>query len=184
MITSRNYEGYFNEIKATIDLTIANITWTNIQIEDWCKFYAQVHNCKEKWCTEFLNKYNKLEKYDKRKDIFCIPIILYICCVNEIDIEEHNSVAGIYDIAFRKIGDREHGRRNRSQELTESDKRLLDINWQYTKELAFQMFLNDTLESALDNDLVNAAKFMTAKICNTTERAIRPATERYYAVFC
>lgn len=183
LITSRNYEGYFNEIKATIDLTIATITWTNIQIENWCKFYAQVHKCKEKWCTEFLNKYNKLKKHDKRKDIFCIPIILYICCVSEIDIEEHNSVAGIYDTAFRKIGKREHGRRHRSQELTESDKRLFDINWQYTKELAFQMFLNDTLESALDNALVNAAKSMTAKICNTTEDAIKPTTERYYAVF-
>ena len=183
LITSRNYEGYFNNVESTYDLIIATITWTNIQIEDWCKFYAQVHKCKEKWCNEFLNKYNKLEKHDKRKDIFCIPIILYICCVSEIDIGEHNSVAGIYDTAFRKIGEREHGRRHRSQELTESDKRLLDINWQYTKELAFQMFLNDTLESALDNALVNAAKSMTAKICNTTEMAIRPATERYYAVF-
>ena len=45
------------------------------------------------------------------------------------------------------------------------------------------MFLNDTLESALDNSLVNVAKSMTAKICSTTEDAIKPTTERYYAVF-
>ena len=45
------------------------------------------------------------------------------------------------------------------------------------------MFLNNTLESALGNDLVNAAKAMTAKICNTTEADIQPETDRYYAVF-
>ncbi len=183
LITSRNYEGYFNEVKASYDLTIATITWTNVQVEEWCKSYVKVHECKENWSTEFLSKYNKLKDYDKRKEIFCIPIILYICCVSEIDIEEHNSVAGIYDTAFKNIGGREHSRRNRSSELTESDKRQFDINWQYTKELAFQMFLNNTLESALGNDLVNAAKAMTAKICNTTEADIQPETDRYYAVF-
>ncbi len=183
LITSRNYKGYFNEVKASYDLTIATIKWTNLQIEKWCKSYVKVHECKENWCTEFLSKYNELNGYDKRKEIFCIPIILYICCVSEIDIEEHNSVAGIYDTAFKNIGGREHSRRNRSSELTESDKRQFDINWQYTKELAFQMFLNNTLESALGNDLVNAAKAMTAKICNTTEADIKPETDRYYAVF-
>ena len=183
LITSRNYEGYFNEVEATYDLTIETIIWTNMQIKEWCEFYVQVHKCKENWCTEFLSKYNELDDYDKRKEIFCIPIILYICCVSEIDIEEHNSVAGIYDTAFKNIGGREHSRRNRSRELTELDRRQFDINWQYTKELAFQMFLNNTLESALGNDLVNAAKAMTAKICNTTEADIQPETDRYYAVF-
>lgn len=183
LITSRNYEGYFNEVKSTNDLTIETIAWTNVQIKEWCEFYVKAHNCKEKWCTEFLNKYNELEEYDKMRDIFCIPIILYICCVSEIDIEEHNSIAGIYDTAFKNIGKREHGRIDRNSKLKELDKRQFDINWQYTKELAYQMFLNGTLESALDNKLVKAAKAMTAKVCNTTETNIKPETERYYAVF-
>lgn len=183
LITSRNYKGYFSEVKATSDVKIDTIKWTDMQIENWCESYVNVHNCKRNWCKEFIRKYNELNDDDKRKEIFCIPIILYICCVCEIDIAEHNSVAGIYDAAFKKIGGREHARKKRNSELRNSDERLIDVNWQYTKELAFQMFLNDKLESALDNSLIKAAKAMTAKLCNTTESSIRLETDRYYAFF-
>lgn len=150
IITSR--EGYFYSISKTNNIEVQTMLWNQSSVNNWCKYYVKVHNEKKDWCERFKEKYNNLNDYDKRKDIFCTPIILHICCVNEIDISKHNSVASIYDEAFNLIGKRMHS------DLREDNENSFKISKQFTKELAFQMFLNDKLEDVLGSDLVIIAK--------------------------
>jgi len=186
LITSRNHEGYFEEIESDNNLEIENIVWTSDEINQWCKKYCEVHkdNLRIKnWCKNFIKQYEALDSVDKRKDIFCTPIILYICCAKEIDISKHDSVAGIYDEAFHYIGNREHGKTGRTNDLKENDEEQFKINWQYTKELAFQMFLNDSLESALSGTFINKAHERTAELLEKENTEIKPQLAKYFAVF-
>ncbi len=186
LITSRNHEGYFEEIKPDNNLEIENIVWTSAEINQWCEKYCEVHKNNlriDNWCKNFIKQYKALASEDKRKDIFCTPIILYICCVKEIDISKHDSVAGIYDEAFHYIGNREHGKTGRTNDLKENDEEQFKINWQYTKELAFQMFLNNSLESALSGTFVKKAYERTAELMEKENTEIKPQLAKYFAVF-
>lgn len=185
LITSRYHSGYFEEIKSDNKLIISTIAWTEDEISEWCNKYCNVHKNntrKQEWCENFIQSYEKLEPNDNRKDIFCTPIILYICCAKEIDISKHDSIAGIYDAAFYHIGHREHSKEN-SEDLKIPDDKQFKINWQYTKELAFQMFLNDILESGLDDELVNEAKIRTKELLQETDFEIDNNIQKYFAVF-
>ncbi len=186
LITSRNHEGYFEEIKPDNNLEIENIVWTSAEINQWCEKYCEVHKNNlriDNWCKNFIKQYKALASEDKRKDIFCTPIILYICCVKEIDISKHDSVAGIYDEAFHYIGNREHGKTGRTNDLKENDEEQFKINWQYTKELAFQMFLNNSLEAALSGTFVKKAYERTAELMEKENTEIKPQLAKYFAVF-
>lgn len=186
LITSRNHEGYFEVIEPDNNLEIENIVWTSAEVNKWCKKYCEVHKNNlriDNWCKNFIKQYEALDSVDKRKDIFCTPIILYICCAKEIDISKHDSVAGIYDEAFRYIGNREHGKTGRTNDLKENDKEQFKINWQYTKELAFQMFLNNSLEAALSGTFVKKAYERTAELMEKENTEIKPQLAKYFAVF-
>ena len=150
IITSRM--GYFNEIRRNPSIDIASIYWDEDSITDWCKAYCKIHKNRVSWCESFKKSYTNLEEKDKRKEVFCTPLILYICCVSQVDISKHNSVASIYDEAFNVIGAR------RYNEWTEVSKKEFEVNRQFTKELAFQMFLNDKLEDILGSNFVQIAK--------------------------
>lgn len=185
LITSRNYKGYFEEIKPDNELIISTITWTESEISEWCGKYCDIHKNneqKQKWCEKFIQNYNELEPTDSRKDIFCTIIILYICCAKEIDISKHDSIAGIYDAAFRHIGHREHSKEN-SEDLKFPDEKQFKINWQYTKEIAFQMFLNNILEYGLDNEFVSVAQARTKELLDETDFEIDNNIQKYFAVF-
>lgn len=155
IITSR--EGYFNPVNLTNNICIKKIEWDTKSVNDWCDSYSDIHKNKKEWCENFKKEYNRLNNNDKRKEIFCAPIILYICCVNDIDISKHDTVTGIYDEAFNVIGRRKHNM------LGFIDENSYIINKQFTKEIAFQMFLNDKLEDILNSDLVKLAKEKTLK---------------------
>ena len=150
IITSRM--GYFSKINRNNHVDVATIFWEEDSVIDWCDKYCQMHNNKVEWCESFKKTYADLKTYDKRKDVFCTPLILYICCVSQVDISKHNSAASIYDEAFNVIGTRQYN------EWTEASKEEFEINRQFTKELAFQMFLNDKLEEVLCSNFVQIAK--------------------------
>ena len=150
IITSRM--GYFDDISRENYIDVASIFWEEDSIIDWCNKYCKIHSNRVDWCESFKITYGNLNTEDKRKEVFCTPLILYVCCVSQVDISKHNSVASIYDEAFNVIGTR------RYNELTEDTKRDFEINRQFTKELAFQMFLNDKLEDILKSDFVQIAK--------------------------
>ena len=150
IITSRM--GYFNDISRSNLIDVATISWEEDSVADWCNAYCDIHNNRADWCESFKKAYASLEFGDKRREVFCTPLILYICCVSQVDITKHNSVASIYDEAFNVIGTR------RYNELTEDSRWDFEINRQFTKELAFQMFLNDKLEDILNSDFVQIAK--------------------------
>ncbi|MBD5116160.1 MAG: hypothetical protein HDT48_01425 [Ruminococcaceae bacterium] len=150
IITSRM--GYFNKINRNNYVDIAKIFWEEDSVIDWCAAYCKIHNNRSEWCESFKKSYTNLEKEDKRKEVFCTPLILYICCVSQVDISIHNSIASIYDEAFNVIGARQYN------EWAEASKEEFEINRQFTKELAFQMFLNDKLEDVLHSNFVQIAK--------------------------
>ncbi len=150
IITSRM--GYFTNIKKSNYIDVATIFWNEDSVTNWCNAYCKIHNNRAEWCESFKKTYAKLETDDKRKEVFCTPLILYICCVSQVDISKHDSVASIYDEAFNVIGTR------RYNEWTEDSKEEFEINRQFTKELAFQMFLNDKLEDVLGSNFVQIAK--------------------------
>lgn len=161
VITSRM--GYFNEIVRNLHIEKAMITWDEASISEWCDSYCNIHTNRKNWQNSFKKKYSKLNREDKRREVFCSPIILYICCVSQINIYKHSSVASIYDEAFRVIGKKEYHVMNGETE------KEVEINRQFTKEIAFQMFLNGKLDGVLESDWVNIAK----------EKTIQWGIERY-----
>lgn len=144
--------GYLDDLDNKAFIKHATISWNGKSVNDWCDCYCKIHQSRVKWCDSFKREYNKLDKNDNRRSVFCSPLILYICCVSQISIARHNSIAGIYDEAFRIIGKRKYHSWNK-ETAKESE-----INRQFTKELAFQMFLNDKLDDALDSVLIEIAK--------------------------
>lgn len=81
LITSREHDGYYEEIPSNEPNIIEKtICWTKNEMEEWCNKYSSKKNDEniKKWCDNFKKNYFKLDK--KRQEIFCTPIILYICC--------------------------------------------------------------------------------------------------------
>lgn len=153
LVTSREAKDYFDDPKNIDDLQIVHLQWEADEIETWCKKYCGAIELKKVWCDQFIQGFNALDKNDLRRDIFCVPIILYICGNSEISLADHNSVGSIYDDAFRKILLRKHLRGHGDYtNLTKADVQSNLIAWQYTKELAYQMFLLDTLDLAESGD--------------------------------
>ena len=170
LITSRKSEQYFSDyhVEMSRNIRTLNLKWSPSSVEKWCQKYEKLAHSEEikNWCRTFPEKYKDLSEDDNRREIFCIPIILYISANTEIDVEEHNSVGRIYDEAFRKIAHRSHGAKQEGMDNFNEDDEIRQrlINWQFTKEVAYQMFLNDTLYITRDSKLLDNAKNRTAKV--------------------
>ncbi|MBQ8012492.1 MAG: pentapeptide repeat-containing protein [Oscillospiraceae bacterium] len=103
-----------------------------------------------------------LKSDDNRKSIFCVPIILYMCCHEGVRISEHNSVAGIYSAVFDKLY--KEKAYQKTTQLNASNEIQYRISWQFTKELAYQMHLHGKLETAIGGDLVKNAMNRTKAV--------------------
>ncbi len=121
IITSRM--GYFSEVKRDNHTELATIYWNESSVNKWCDSYCRIHENRTEWCASFKGIYENLAKDDKRRDVFCSPLILYICCVSQIDISKHSSVASIYDEAFQVIGKNStiHGMKKRKKRVILTD---------------------------------------------------------------
>lgn len=156
LVTSRDAQDYFDDPENIEDLQIAHLQWDADEVEIWCKKYCGAIESKKGWCNQFIQDFNALDKDDHRREIFCVPIILYICGYSGVSLSDHNSVGSIYNDAFRKILLRKHLRgQGDYTDLTKADVQSNLIAWQYTKELAYQMFLLDTLDLAESDDPEN-----------------------------
>lgn len=152
LVTSREDREYFDDPDDIIGIQIERLKWEKEELEAWCRKYADAKEEKRTWCKQFISEYTDMLKKnanDGRKDIFCVPIILYICGNSGIQLSDHDSVGEIYDDAFRRILLRKHIQSQEGQvDLVEADAGSNIITWQYTKELAYQMFLLNTLDLA------------------------------------
>ena len=172
LITSRKSEQYFSDyhVERSRNIRTLNLKWSPSSVEKWCQKYEKLAHSEEikNWCRTFPEKYKDFSEDDKRREIFCVPIILYISANTKIDIVEHSSVGEIYDKAFREIAHRKHGIKQESMDAFDEEKEEKQrlINWQFTKEVAYQMFLNDTLyiSDTRDSKLLDNAKNRTAKV--------------------
>ncbi|WP_295170563.1 pentapeptide repeat-containing protein [Ruminococcus sp.] len=155
LITSREADSYFSNPSDIYKLRIEQLQWNEKDIEKWCKKYYAIRREKETWCMQFIKDYNDLKKKDKkdqRTEVLCVPIILYICANSEVSISDHNSIVSIYNNAFRILLQRRHiDGQGDNTDLIQEDKISNIITWQYTKELAYQMFLLDTLDLVESN---------------------------------
>ena len=147
LVTSRESGSYFTEPHNEEGLRTERLIWEEKQIKDWLDLYKALKPRKEKWCIKFHEQFCSLETDDTRREIFCVPIILYICGTSETDIEDHSSIGSIYRDAFTKILLRKHlkGQSN-TDGFKEADKKANMTAWQFTKELAYQMCLVDSLD--------------------------------------
>ncbi|PWJ12204.1 pentapeptide repeat-containing protein [Ruminococcus flavefaciens] len=155
LITSREARGYFERIEEEKGgIIIRYVDWNEDLLFQWCENYLYSRNgdkTVEKWVDDFKDKFDTLD--DKLQDAFYSPIILYICCHENIEIFEMDSIAEIYYNAFHKVAKREYITSDLSSKLCKTDEQNEKILWQYLKEIAFQIFLTpnhtDTAEKAL-----------------------------------
>ena len=153
LVTSRESGSYFTEPREEEGLRTERLIWEEKQIKDWLDLYKAKKPRKEKWCIKFHEQLCSLETNDTRREIFSVPIILYICGTSETDIEDHSSIGSIYRDAFTKILLRKHLRvQSNTDEFKEADKEANMTAWQFTKELAYQMFLLNTLDLVDDDE--------------------------------
>lgn len=171
------------------DVSILKIIWTESQIIEWCDKFSKLtkSNEEKEWCDSFKANYSAILKSnpnDSRLEMFSVPIILYLACKSNTVIEENDSIGKFYDKVFRAIADRKHSEQHKSSgvyEGAETERLYKLINWQFTKELAYQMFLNDTL--ILTNcdkygiDRIGYAKTRTIAVLRERKKEISENTE-------
>ena len=177
------------------DVSILKIIWTESQIIEWCDKFSKLtkSNEEKEWCDSFKANYSAILKSnpnDRRLEMFSVPIILYLACKSNTVIEENDSIGKFYDKVFRAIADRKHSEQHKSSgvyEGAETERLYKLINWQFTKELAYQMFLNDTL--TLTNcdkygiDRIGYAKARTVAVLRERGKSVSQIdTELYLAV--
>ncbi len=142
-------EQYGQEIEKIDDAFITQLS--ELEKEELKKRIAQ----KKKWCQDFPEQYHRLPQHtdnDKRREVFCIPIILYIACNSDVNIESEKTIGQIYDHAFRSVIAREHADSlTGNAQVKGADWKMQKLHWQYTKELAYQMLFIGKLE-LIDDD--------------------------------
>lgn len=150
LITSR--KDYFDLKHQPNIIKVETLCWKAQQVEDWCMLYGSLNLACFEWCSVFPQKYRNLfqeKEDDQRFKVLCIPFILYLCCNSKIELDKEKSLCQIYDESFRTLLLRAHGKDLPGFERLDSslaDRRRCIIYWQYAKELAYQMFLRNTLD--------------------------------------
>lgn len=166
LVTSREADSYFRLPNDEAGLKTERLVWDKKQIKGWLKLYKGKKPHMAGWCFKFYKQFRSLGTNDTRSVIFCVPIILYICATSKTDLENHSNIGSIYRDAFSDILLRKYiqGQHN-TYELREADKEAALTAWQYTKELAYQMFLLNTLDLVEDDELEgrHAIGFRNAK---------------------
>lgn len=145
--------------------------WKDETVQNWCEQYSKYRFDLDfdNWMQRFLDFYNELpngNSNDTRREILRVPIILYIVCNAEVDLQEDSSIGSIYDQAFHTILEREHISNSTMKTVLDGKKAPAEatarqIQWRFTKELAFQMYLHDTLtlsDSEQPDAIANAQK--------------------------
>lgn len=192
LITSRDNKGYFYRVITETDIIcVENLKWKKAEAFKWCDKYYSAKSKWDKesepaiknWVDNFKNSYPKID--NKLKKSFCVPIILYICCHENIDISHNQSIVEIYDKAFKSIASRTHDKDFVSG-LNISDEQCAVILWQLTKEISYQMCLHDTLYSAANTKLITNAKIRVRANLNRndlTDEVLDKMLEKLPAIF-
>ena len=170
-------------------LSKIKIIWTKSQIIEWCDKFSKLTQIDEEknWCDNFKTNYLSLfnvNENDNRLDMFSVPIILYLACKSNTLISANDTIGKFYDNVFRTIVDRKHIENHKSSGVyigAEDERKTKLINWQFTKEIAYQMFLNDTLtltnNDKSGNDLIEYAKTRTIDILSEKSENITKDTD-------
>ena len=185
------------------------LSWTKDTVHEWCNKYKSYRRDSsfDKWLEDFFVFYDGLyanKCHDERPRILQIPVILYIVCYSRIKVTEKSSICSIYDEAFHTLLNRKHISNDTAHEvlmtteedeisaiesLPEKEALIRQVQWQFTKELAFQMFLHETLtlSDAEQPGAIANAKSRTIAILKQRNVQIpdwyQIDTKAYFAVF-
>lgn len=172
LITSREANGYFERIEEEKEsIIIRYVGWREEHLFQWCENYLESRDgdkTVEHWVDNFKEKYSTLD--EKLQDAFYSPIILYICCHENIEIFEMDSIADVYYNAFHRIVKREYITSDLSSELCKKDEKIEKMLWQYLKEIAFQIFLTPNHSDTAEKELIDKAR----SFMNGFEECINP----------
>ena len=135
--------------------------WSPSSVEKWCQKYEKLAHSEEikNWCRTFPEKYKDFSEDDKRREIFCVPIILYISANTKIDIVEHSSVGEIYDKAFREIAHRKHGIKQESMDAFDEEKEEIKEEALVRDIVSFERFLE--VAAICDGEILNYENIAT-----------------------
>ena len=170
LITPRESNNYGISIRDK-RLAVEKLIWNEDDMNSWCTKYSNFKDLNAfYWCERFRDFYDKLDDEDDRKEVFLIPVILYIAAHTNIDFSSDSSVCKIYDKAFRSLLERDHIKGSGGKEAFSgsADNIRRKVYWQYTKELAYQMTiigdltLSDTEENSYSG--IFEAQNMTRKM--------------------
>lgn len=152
-------EGYFKKPETAASYTIF---WSDDEVKEWCNNYIAVHPEQKTWLKQFLPYFNDLNQSDGRKELFCTPLILYLCCRKNKVPQDSSSICEIYEDIFEVSASRQY---NYDELLHNTDKRRKIIGKQLTKELAYQLFLQNKLDIfAADNQAREYAESRTLEL--------------------
>lgn len=160
LITSRESSGYFEKIdEEKGSIIIRYVGWNEDLLFQWCENYLNSRDgdkTVEQWVDDFKVRFYSLE--EKLQDAFYSPIILYICCHENIRIFEMDSITEVYYKAFHKVTKRDYITSDKSGELSKIDERTEKMLWQYLKEIAFQIFLASNHSDTAEKPLIDKAR--------------------------
>lgn len=188
LITSR--PGYFDKVNTDRYLIEEILYWDKDTIVQWCSAYTSENfhfTSRKKWCNDFIEQYNNNNWSEEKKEIFCIPLILYMSCVSEVNLCINKSLSEIYEQTFDFVG--RHAYVNGVDWQIKDLEKRKQIDWQYTKELAYQAFLNDKISTtlSLDENLIEKARIQTSsylkEYLDSTEDSLKDQSHRYLGCY-
>lgn len=156
IITCR--ENYVNQSSLWVKNYITLQAWNEEQIKSFCKIYEKVNS---------KNLEIKISKILEYKEVFGIPLILYMILALNVDVEKSSSIVYIYDQIFSS---KEGGIYDRCYDV-EHRSSLLEIRgyvYQVSQRIAFWIFENNS-----ENASIPQKEFK--KIC---DNVINEAKER------
>ena len=179
IITSRDSDVYFNRIiGANGQISVHRLYWGKDQAYDWCRKYAKKRHVKtvDEWVECFISQFDLLDP--NLREVFCVPIILYMACHESIPLSNYASQGEIYEKTFRSIAHREYCAIVFPKSTKEVDEMEFNILWELIKELSFQMMLENKIEEEIGGATIDAA--LDAVIAKTQGKKYDRETLRKY----
>ena len=155
IITCR--ENYVNCSHLSVEHFITLQAWNEEQIKNFCDIYVENSLAKNVEIENNMISEKKLNKLIENKDIFGIPLILYMVLALNITIEESDSIMDIYDQIFSLEGGAIYDRCYDVEHRINAPKIKKHIH-RISQRIAFWIF-----ENKADEAVISQKKF--AEIC-------------------
>ncbi len=146
IITCR--ENYVNRSRLKVKNYITLQAWNEEQIKSFCKIYKEKSLGKKVEIKNNRISERQIIKILEKKEIFGVPLILYMVLASNVDIERSSSMAEIYDQIFSLEIGSIYDRCYEIEHRINSPKIRRCIH-QVSQRIAFRMFENNSEEASI-----------------------------------